>query len=376
MIGIPRVTRSHLLVPLASRGPDALAQQAIVFEIVHRFEQGEPDHALQQEVRQHPDAQPEDHGRPERGGEQPRVQHVVPRPKRVLAQARMASRFELPRTAQGARHGAWPEPVERLPQSAAGRVVRRGDAHVMAAVVFDVEVAVPALGEGDLGQPALHTFLFVAEFVGGVDAEATDATHRDGEAEAFGDRQVTAGDGAEGNDEAGVLQRQKEIRNPPVVAVSLERGHHLCRRVGPVEAHDEVDQRDHAKHDQRAKPEPEARTGDRVEPQGQKRQERHGQRHGPEIPLVIGPDDRRHDRQLIVPCRGRGCGTERRRPSRVRIGRRHSGHGDIRGDASLWNPPSNVKPRRLLRTIARGVRRWRSPPNPFMTASAQAPAST
>ena len=63
-----------------------------------------------------------------------------------------------------------------------GRVLARGDADVMAAVVLDEEVPVAALGERDPAQPALEARALVAELVRGVDRDAAD--HRDGEREA------------------------------------------------------------------------------------------------------------------------------------------------------------------------------------------------
>ena len=51
-------------------------------------------------------------------------------------------------------------------------ILRRRDAHVVAAVVLDEEVAVAGLGERDLAQPALEARALVAELVGGVDRDA------------------------------------------------------------------------------------------------------------------------------------------------------------------------------------------------------------
>src|SRR5688572_25193761 len=58
------------------------------------------------------------------------------------------------------------------------RVLGRRHPHVVAAVVLDVEVAVEALGQGDLRQPALVGLLLVPELVGGVDADAPDADRK------------------------------------------------------------------------------------------------------------------------------------------------------------------------------------------------------
>ena len=80
---------------------------------------------------------------------------------------------------------------------------------MVAAVVLDEEVAVGALGERDLAEPALFLLPLVAEFVGGVDGDAADAADRDGQADLVDDGPVGGADQVHRDDEAGVLQRRK-----------------------------------------------------------------------------------------------------------------------------------------------------------------------
>jgi hypothetical protein len=112
---------------------------------------------------------------PQHRGHQPRVEDVVADPERVLAVPGEAL-LQPPGRLQRAPDRARPELVEALAHPAAGGVLGRGDAHVVAAVVLDVEVAVEALRQRDLGQPALVALLLVAELVRGVDADAAEAT--------------------------------------------------------------------------------------------------------------------------------------------------------------------------------------------------------
>ena len=91
------------------------------------------------------------------------VEYVVADPERVLALAGVALLLHPPGALRRARDRARPERVEALAEPAAGGVLGGGDADVVAAVVLDVEVAVEALRQGDLGQPALVGLLLVAE---------------------------------------------------------------------------------------------------------------------------------------------------------------------------------------------------------------------
>ena len=239
------------------------------------------------------------HRRPEDEGHQPRVEDVVVEAPRGLLAASESPLLQPPRGPQRAADRARPERVEALPEPGARGVLGGGDPDVVAAVVLDVEVAVADLGQRDLGQPALVGLLLVAELVGGVDADAADAADRDRQADPVDRRQRLVGEHAEDvpaadhrhrAQEAGVLDRQEEVGDPPVVAVLLERLDHVVRRVGAVEAGDEVDRRHDAEDDDRADPEPHAPAGRDVAAEGDERQARHDQADEPEVALAVGPE--------------------------------------------------------------------------------------
>ena len=190
--------------------------------------------------------------------------HVVAdRPVRLPAplEARL---LEVPRAAQRAEHGAGPEGVERLPDPGAGRVLRGRDADVVPAVVLDVEVAVEALRERDLGQPALVLLLLVPELVRGVDADAGDHPDRQRQADPVDERQPAVGDHPAAPDQRGVLDREVEVGDPAVVAVVLQRLDHVVRRVAAVEAGEQVDGRHDPEDHDRADPPPHPPAGERV----------------------------------------------------------------------------------------------------------------
>ena len=100
---------------------------------------------------------------------------------------RAASR--LPGGGEAAGHGARQEFPEALAEARAGRVLRGGDADVVAAVVLDEEVPVAGLREGDAGEPLLHVVALVAELVGGVDADPADDAHGDRRGRCFRPRE-------------------------------------------------------------------------------------------------------------------------------------------------------------------------------------------
>ena len=62
---------------------------------------------------------------------------------------------------------------------------------MVAVVVFDEEVAVGALGQGDLGQPFLQFGVAVAQLVGGVDAQSAEQADGHGQADLV--RRLSAG---------------------------------------------------------------------------------------------------------------------------------------------------------------------------------------
>ena len=300
----------HPLVALAAGGADDLPQHAVVLEVVHGLEQSEPDEGLDGEVGQDPDAKPGGHGDPQRDRHEPRVQHVVADPDRVPVAECVAAPLDAPGAGQRPEHRARPEPVEALAEPAAGGIRGRGDAHVVTAVVLDVEVAVEGLGKGDLRQPALHRLPLVAELVSGVDAEPPDEAHRDREPHLVDGREIAPGDEPEGGDEAGVLDREEQVGDPPVVAVLLERRDEVVGRVRSVESGDHVDDGHQSEDDDRPEPQPHAPPGEGVERDRREGQARHDEGDQPQVPLAIAPADRRS-----VPDRARRIGGLRHRAS-------------------------------------------------------------
>jgi hypothetical protein len=196
---------------------------------------------------------------------------------------------------------------------------------VVAAVVLDVEVAVEALRQRDLGQPPLVALLLVAQLVGGVDADATDAADRDRQPDlapqgdvAAGAQRVTAGDEVHRGDEPDVLDRQEQVGDPPVVAVLLEGVDDVVRRVGAVEPRDQVDRRYDDQDHHRADPEQAGPPGRQPAAVPDEEQARHDQPDQPQVPLRVPPP----------------------------IGRplRHGGVGDgVHGDSLLYRSPTTVK---------------------------------
>ena len=213
----------------------------------------------------------------------------------MLLPAGVAALLQPPGGLQRPGDRARPELVEALAHPRRRRVLGGRDPDVVAAVVLDVEVAVEALRQRDLGEPALVGLALVAELVGGVDADAADAPDRDRQPDLVDDRQVGAtGDQlprnqAAGADEADVLDRQEEVGDPPVVAVLLERLDHVVGRVGAVEAGDQVDRRDDDQDHDRADPEPDAPAGERPQAVADERQRRHDQADQPEVALLVPP---------------------------------------------------------------------------------------
>ncbi len=248
-----------------------------------------------------PDPEPRDERPPEGGGHQPGVEHVVADPEGVLPLARVAALLQPPGGRQGAPDRARPERVEGLAEPSRGRVLGGRDAHVVAAVVLDVEVPVGHLGQRDLREPALVGLALVAELVGGVDADAADAADRDGQPDPVDDAEVgVGGEQVEGADEPDVLDRQEEVGDPAVVAVVLQRLDHVVGRVGAVEARDQVDRGHDAEDHDRAEPEPHAPAGELVHPEPDERQARHDQPDQPEVALPVSPGVGRSRRDRAV----------------------------------------------------------------------------
>ncbi len=205
-------------------------------------------------------------------------------------QAREAHPLEVPGRAQAAEHGARQEAVEALAEARAGGVLGRRDAHVVAAVVLDEEVAVAALGERDTAEPALEARALVAELVRGVDRDAAD--HRDGQ------REPDAVEHARGSPldhsqqakiEPAVLDRQVGVGAPAVVAVLFEPLDHAVGRVARVHADDQVEQREDREDEERAVEPEDAEPGQLDEPPGDEREGGHEQPEQPRVALGVAP---------------------------------------------------------------------------------------
>src|SRR3989344_5858780 len=129
----------------------------------------------------------------EHEGHRPGLQVVVRQAPDRLALAVQAFALELPGRAQAADHGARQEAPEAFAQARAGRVLGRGHALVVAAVVLDVEVAVAGGRQRELGQPAVERLLLVAQLVRGRDADAVEAAHAHDQADHFVPGEVVRG---------------------------------------------------------------------------------------------------------------------------------------------------------------------------------------
>ena len=216
--------------------------------------------------------------------------------------------FEPPRRAQAPGHGARPERPERLTEARTRRILRGGDADVVAAVVLDIEVAVCTLGEGDPRHPPFQVHLLVAEFVRGVDTDAGDATDRDRQADLVPatqravdaqPTQVVRGEEIARQDQRQVLHRHERVGEIAVVPVVLQLLHHLLGRVLPVRAEEPVGDRD--QHVDQDRPDPpqhvrERVETDRVEARHQRyrdeQRRRREQAPQPPVPLAIAPPGR------------------------------------------------------------------------------------
>ena len=282
------------LVALPLPHADLASEHAVVLHVVDDLEQREADDGLDDQVRRDHRTEGDDEHPPQQRRHQPGVQHVVREPPGVLPASGDAPLLQVPRRPEGAPDRARPELVEALTQPGRGGVLRGGDPHVVPAVVLDVEVAVEALRERDLGQPALVGLLLVAELMGGVDADPADAADGDRDPHLVERGQVgvggqPAGDQGERTHEPDVLDRQEEVGDPAVVAVLLEGLDHVVGRVGAVEPGHEVDGRnDHQDHD-RADPEPHAPPGQAPHPCRDERQRGDDQPDQPEVALPVAP---------------------------------------------------------------------------------------
>ena len=293
VVAVPRVRRVDLLVPSAGH-PDP--PQAVVLQVVHALQQQDADDRLHHQERQQARAERDAEPAPQHHRHQPGVEDVVAdRPDRAVL-AGEAHPLQPPGVAQAADHAARPELVDDLAEPGAGRVLRRRDAGVVAAVVLDEEVAVERLRESDLREPLLVLLALVAELVRGVDADAGDAAERDREADPVDQRQPERGERPAAPDQRGVLHRQEQVGDPPVVAVLLEPGEGVLRRVLGVAADQQVDQRDQAEDEHRPEPpEPAPAGGLDQAPRGHAEQRDHHAEQ-PQVPLRVAPRGRRRGR--------------------------------------------------------------------------------
>ncbi len=212
-------------LPVAAADPPA--QHAEVLEVVDALQQQHRHERLQRGVGQDRRPQPDGERRPQDGRHQPGVEHVVAEAPRRAGESGVSAPLQPPGAAHRPDDRARPVAVDRLAEPRAGRVLGGGDADVVAAVVLDVEVAVAAPGEGDLGQPALHALALVPQLVGGVDADPADAAEGDGQPDLVDRGEVGAGDRGHACDQAGVLHGQEGVGDPavaPTVPPLLGRG--------------------------------------------------------------------------------------------------------------------------------------------------------
>ena len=171
MISVPTVGDGAALV---SAIREALPLEPVVFEVVDRLQQGEPDHRLQEEPGQ--DRRPEDdEGYTEQHpGHRPPLHDLVGQRPYGAPDSAQPRTLERQRRPHRPPHGAAPEGIEALTESSGRRIVRCRDMDMMPAIVLDVEVPIGALGEGDPAEPALGRGLAVSEFVGRIDGEGGD----------------------------------------------------------------------------------------------------------------------------------------------------------------------------------------------------------
>ena len=205
------------------------------------------------------------------------------------AGAAQALGLQVPGRGQAAPDGARQEAPEALAQARAGRVLGRGHAHVVAAVVLDEEVPVAGLGQRHLGQPLLHARALVAQLVRGVDADAAHQAHGQGQAQALDEAQVAVGPEPARPDQGGELERDVRVRAEAVVAVPLQALEHAVGRVGRVLADRRV-QRGHDHVQEHRAEEPEhAEAGGLDQAPGDERDHRDQQAQQPGVALGVGP---------------------------------------------------------------------------------------
>ena len=146
-------------------------------------------------------------------------------------------------------HRAWQKLPERFTEFRRRRILGGGDAQMVAVVVLDVEVAVQRLRQSDFGEPPLDVLALVPQFVRGIDADAADDAHSDGQTDPLRCAEWAVGPQVTRGHQAGVLQREEEVDAPPVVLVLVECCESLVGWIAAIDARELVDQRQRDAHD-------------------------------------------------------------------------------------------------------------------------------
>mmetsp|Transcript_5265 Transcript_5265/g.19716 ORF Transcript_5265/g.19716 Transcript_5265/m.19716 type:complete len:435 (+) Transcript_5265:1636-2940(+) len=257
VVAVPRVLGRAAFVAAVRA---LLAAQAVVLDVVHHLQQLGAVGRLHEQEGQHRPAQPGHQAGVEQHRHGPGLQAFVAPVPGAQATAGQALALQLPGRAQAAEHGARQEGPEALAQAGAGGVFRRGDAAVVAAVVFHEEVAIRHRRQHQARQPALPGGVLVAQLVGGVDGHAVDAAHGQHQADEAGQPQAAMHRQPRAVQREPELQRHEEQQHGEVPAVRLQRGHQGLGRVAAVFAQQRVQQRDQRVHHGRQQPQPEGVT--------------------------------------------------------------------------------------------------------------------
>ncbi len=125
--------------------------------------------------------------------------------------------------------------------------------------------------------------------MGGVDRDAGDDAHGEGEADVLRHREVAAGPEPAGEHQAGVLDRDEDVGAPAVVPILLEPFEDAVGGVARVHADRDVEQREGAEDEQRAEVPEDPPPGQLDEAEGDERRQRHDQAEQPGIALAVAP---------------------------------------------------------------------------------------
>ena len=120
VVGVPAVAGVDTLVAFLAGCANLLAHHPVVLHVLDHLEERESHDSLDDEVRRDADTEPRDHRVPQHRRHQPRVEHVVADPERVLLLARVALLLDVPGTLEGTTDRTRPELVEVLAVPAAG----------------------------------------------------------------------------------------------------------------------------------------------------------------------------------------------------------------------------------------------------------------